>query len=192
MCNTWKRSWSSQVMIVANNWVRPDTILEDLRQTNKEKFLEKCVRAVRGLENLEDFELFHKDYSDISLLIKLDVRRMVEIDSPCPLGIGQELACGKKTFGCQKELISQNSQLFKVVLCLPFQDSFSQEQGRQTSPRSGGIYTSPDWRNDLAPSLCLCAFVLPRLSKVGRKAVGIHKDYTCLMVLPQPRSQSVV
>lgn len=62
------------------------------------KFSEKCVRAVRGLEKLEDFDLFYKGWSNISILMKLDVRRMVQIDSSSPLGTGQELVCREKIF----------------------------------------------------------------------------------------------
>lgn len=153
------------------------------------KFSEKCVRAVRGLEKLEDFDLFYKGWSNISILMKLDVRRMVQIDSPSPLGTGQELVCREKIFWCQKELISQNRQLFKVEVCLPPEGACSEEQGRQESPSSGGICFP--WLEKLAPSLCLRAFVLPRVSQVWRKAAGFGKEHTCLMVLPQPRSKSV-
>jgi len=112
---------------------------------------------------------------------------MVLTDSACPLGTGQEVVCRKNTFLCQEELISRNRQLFKVIVESFILEIFKNKADKYIPGVLG--YTSPDWGNCLAPLLCPCAYFLPSMRRVWRKAVGIYRECTCLMVLRQPRSQ---
>lgn len=122
---------------------------------------------------------------------KLAVRRMVPADSMHPLGIRQEVfgEHAAKTFLCQEELISQTRQLFKVVM-----ESFPLEifknRAENISRKCWDAF-SPDWGNYLVLSFRTRACFLPSQRRVCRKAVGIHKECTCLKVLSQPKSQNL-
>lgn len=137
------------------------------------KRMERRFYCVKNMSQLSD------------ALMQKTVRRMVLADSACPLGT-EQVVCREEAIWCQEKLITQNRQ--EAMASLPL--VIFKNRADKYLPKVLG-YTSSDWGDYSEPSLCPCSYFLPRVSRLRRKVAGIHKECTCFMVLPQPRSQNL-